>query len=68
MDKRNYILIIASIVVLFIGFVLLSSTGNHTSHYWDSAVFHPISMYVAPIVLMLGYILTGVSILIQSKQ
>ena len=68
MKKRNYILIIVSIVVLFIGFFLLSSTGNHTADYWDSAVFDPISMYVAPVVLVLGYTLTGVSILIPAKQ
>ncbi len=57
-DKTNYILMIAGIVLIFIGFILLSggkSPNPHEFHYEEIYSFRRITL--APIVLLLGFFL-----------
>lgn len=57
-DKTKYILMIAGIVLIFIGFVLLSggkSANPHEFHYEEIYSFRRITL--APIVLLLGFFL-----------
>lgn len=57
--KRNYQVMIASIVVLFIGFVLM--IGNTDIYSFTKTT-------VAPIVIVAGFALAGFSIFIKSKH
>ncbi len=57
-DKTNYILMIAGIVLIFIGFMLMAggkSANPHEFHYEEIYSFRRITL--APIVLLLGFFL-----------
>ena len=56
--KENYILIIASLVILVIGFMLMSGTTD---------IYNTTKLTVAPIVVMLGFILGIVAIFYRKK-
>jgi pilus assembly protein TadC len=61
-EKMNYILFGAGILTIIIGYFLLS-LGNSTS--WDN----PISVSVAPVVLVIGYcVLIPYALLYRSKK
>jgi FtsH-binding integral membrane protein len=57
-DKENYILIIASLVILVIGFMLMSGTTD---------IYNSTKLTVAPIVVILGFILGIVAIFYRKK-
>lgn len=61
-EKMNYILFGAGIVTIILGYFLLS-LGNSTS--WDN----PISVNVAPVVLVIGYcVLIPYALLYRPKR
>ena len=57
--KENYILIIASLVILVIGFMLMSGTTD---------IYNSTKLTVAPIVVILGFILGIVAIFYRKKS
>ena len=57
--KENYILIIASLVVLIIGFMLMSGKTD---------IYNSTKLTVAPIVVILGFILGIVAIFYRKKS
>jgi ABC-type multidrug transport system fused ATPase/permease subunit len=59
--KQNYILLIASLAVIIIGFIVM---GSGEGQPFDA----PIKITVAPIIVMIGFILGAVSILYTPKQ
>lgn len=59
--KQNYILLIASALTLIIGFIVMSS-GD------DLPFDAPIKITVAPIIVLLGFVLGVVSILYTPKD
>jgi hypothetical protein len=56
--KENYILIIASLVILVIGFMLMSGTTD---------IYNTTKLTVAPIVVILGFLLGIVAIFYRKK-
>ena len=57
--KENYILIIASLVILIIGFMLMSGKTD---------IYNSTKLTVAPIVVILGFILGIVAIFYRKKS
>lgn len=56
--KRNYYLLILSIIVLIIGFYLMHGSTD---------IMNYTKISIAPLVVITGYILCGCSILIKGK-
>ncbi|NBX88027.1 MAG: DUF3098 domain-containing protein [Bacteroidetes bacterium] len=57
--KENYVLIIASLVILVIGFMLMSGKTD---------IYNSTKLTVAPIVVILGFILGIVAIFYRKKS
>ena len=62
MDKRNFafdkvtfILLAIGMIVVIIGFVLMSGGGS-TEEAYDPSIFSPIRIKVAPVVCLLGFV------------
>lgn len=53
----NYILMIAGIVVLFIGYLLLSGGGSDDPSQFSEAIFNARRLRVAPITLIIGFVI-----------
>jgi hypothetical protein len=62
-DQKNYMILIAGIALLIIGFILLSGGGSNDPNQFSDELFSKRRMVVAPIILMLGYIVVGVAIM-----
>jgi len=54
-DKVNFILLAIGMIVVIIGFVLMSGGGS-TEEAYDPDIFSPMRIKVAPVVCLLGFV------------
>ena len=54
-DKVNFILLAIGMIVVIIGFVLMSGGGS-TEEAYDPSIFSPMRIKVAPVVCLLGFV------------
>ena len=54
-DKVNFILLDIGMIVVIIGFVLMSGGGS-TDEAYDPSIFSPMRIKVAPVVCLLGFV------------
>lgn len=66
--KENYMLMIVGIVVIFSGFVLMSGGGSDDPHVFNPEIFSPRRITVAPILIMLGFLIEIAAILKKTKE
>lgn len=66
--RTNYLLIIAGVVSLIIGFVLLSGGGSEDPNVYSDEIFDTRRLTVAPIILMAGYILVLLGVIKKSRE
>lgn len=64
--KINKIYLICGIILVILGFIFLKYTPMEKS--WENQVFAWNKMVLAPITLVLGYVLIGISIFKPSKK
>ena len=66
-DKVNFILLAVSMVVVIIGFVLMSGGGS-TEEAYDPSIFSPMRIKVAPIVCLIGFLSMVYAIIRKPKD
>jgi hypothetical protein len=66
--KINYILMVAGIVVLAIGYVLLAGGGSDDPNVFNPAMFDNRRLVVSPILIVLGFIIEIVAIMYKDKN
>lgn len=54
-DRYNFILLTIGMVIVIIGFILMSGSGSSETHF-DPAIFSARRIKVAPIVCLVGYL------------
>ena len=65
--KKNYITILVGVVLLFLGFLLMSGGGEHTATEFDSSIFSFRRITLAPIVVIAGFVVVGFGIMKRFK-
>jgi len=60
--NKNYLLLFISILVIATGFILMIGGGGITDTDFNPDIFSNRRIIIAPIVIIIGYILIGVSI------
>ena len=65
--RENYILMLACIAVVIIGFMLMSGGGEDPVKY-DPTIFSTRRIVVAPIVVIIGFIIGFVAIMKKPKE
>lgn len=65
--KINYILMAAGILVLTIGYILLAGGGSNDPDVFNPAMFDSRRLVVAPILIVLGFIVEIVAIMYKKK-
>jgi len=65
-DKTNFILLSAGMIVVLIGFILMSGGGS-TEHAFDPNIFSARRIKIAPIVCLAGFIFMIFAILHYPK-
>ena len=66
--KQNYILLLASIVVIVIGFALLSGGGSEDPNEFSPEIFNTRRLFVAPVIILAGYFLVIFAIMKKPKK
>ena len=66
--KENFLLIAVSVVIIIIGFVLMSGGGSPDDTAFHPEIFSTRRIVVAPIICMIGFGLMVVAILKDSKE
>ena len=66
--KVNYILMAVGIVVLAIGYILLAGGGSDDPNVFNPAMFDTRRLYVAPILIVLGFVVEIVAIMYKGKK
>lgn len=54
-DRTNFIMIAVSMVIVIIGFILMSG-GNSDAHTFDQGIFSTMRVKVAPVVCFVGFV------------
>jgi hypothetical protein len=63
LSMKNYILMRAGAAIIVIGFMLMSGGGEHTVTEFDESIFSFRRITLAPVVVIAGFVVVGVSIM-----
>jgi len=66
-SKRNYQLLIAGLVVIFIGFILMAGGGSDDPTKFDESIFSFRRITFGPVIVLIGFIIEGVAIMFRTK-
>lgn len=66
--KVNYILLVAGVVLLAIGYILLMGGGSDDSAVFNPAMFDNRRLVASPVCITLGFIVVIVSIMLKTKE
>lgn len=66
-SKINYILMVAGLLLLAIGYILLSGGGSDDPNVFNPAMFDSRRLYLAPILIVLGFVVEIVAIMFKKK-
>lgn len=66
--RTNYILMAAGLIVLALGYILLSGGGSDDPSQFNPAMFDNRRLYLAPILIVIGFIVEIVAIMYKKKN
>jgi uncharacterized membrane protein len=67
-SRLNYQLLIAGLVVIFIGFLLMAGGGSDDPMKFDEGIFSFRRITFGPVVVLIGFIIEGVAIMYRPKS
>ena len=65
---KNHVMMLAGLLVIVLGFVLMSGGGDHTATYFDESIFSFRRITLAPVVVIAGFVVVGVAIMKRFNQ
>ncbi len=66
--KMNYVLMGVGALVIVLGFILMSGGAEHTATEFDESIYSFRRITLAPIVVILGFIVVGLGIMLRFKR
>lgn len=66
--RINYILMIAGLIVLVLGYILLSGGGSDDPNTFNPAMFDSRRLVVAPILIVVGFVVEILAIMYKGKK
>ncbi len=66
-NKLNYQLLVAGLVIIFLGFLLMAGGGSDDPNQFDSSMFSFRRIKLAPVIVLIGFVLEGVAIMYRPK-
>lgn len=67
-SRINYILMIAGLVILALGYILLSGGGSDDPNTFNPAMFDNRRLVVAPILIVVGFVVEILAIMYKGKK
>ncbi len=66
--KKNYVLMASSVLLIIVGFMLMSGGGSVDGVTYNPDIFSPRRVVIAPIVCVAGFVLMIYAILVNPKK
>ena len=66
--KRNYQLLILGVILMTIGFILMSGGGSEDPNVFSDAIFNTRRLTIAPILILSGLVIEVFAILHKPKE
>ena len=66
--RENYVLMIAGLAIIFLGFILMSGGGSEDPAVWDPSIFSFRRITLAPILVISGFVIEIFAIMKKSKE
>jgi len=66
--RTNYIILLAGMAIVVIGFLLMMGGGTDDPNEFSYEIFSPRRITVAPIVVLIGYVLVLVGIMKKTRD
>ena len=66
--KKNYFILLLSLIIIAIGFFLMSGGGSNDPNIFNPEVFNFRRLKLAPTIVIIGFILSVFSILMKNKN
>lgn len=67
LGKVNFIMLAVSMIIVVVGFVMMSGAGSDTSQY-NPEIFNAMRTKVAPVVCFIGFVSIIVGIMYRPKE
>ena len=67
-SKMNYVLMGIGALVIVVGFILMAGGGEHTATEFDESIYSFRRITLAPIVVILGFVIEGLAIMLRFKR
>ena len=67
-EKKNYIYMIAGVVLIFLGLILLSGGGSKDPSVFNPDIFDTRRIVIAPVVMLAGFMLEIYAIMYKPKK
>lgn len=64
---KNYALMAIGVLVIVVGFILMSGGGDHTATEFDSSIYSTRRITIAPIVVIVGFVIEIFAIMLRFK-
>lgn len=64
---KNYALMAVGVLVIVVGFMLMSGGGDHTTTEFDWSIYSTRRITIAPIVVLLGFVIEILAIMVRFK-
>jgi len=66
--RTNYIILLAGLAIIVVGFLLMTGGGTDDPNVYNPDVFSPRRITVAPVVVMIGYVVVLVAIMKKTRD
>jgi hypothetical protein len=66
--RENYIWMLAGIGLVFLGFVFMVGGGSEDPAVWNPAIYSPMRITVAPILVIAGFVVEVFAIIKKAKD
>ena len=67
-QRKNYLFLIAGVLVIICGFLLMSGGGSPDPNVFDESIFSFRRITLAPIVVLLGFLIVGYGIMHKPRK
>jgi hypothetical protein len=66
-ERKNYMILVFGLFLITVGYLLLAGGGSKDPNQFSYELFSTQRMVTAPLILLLGYVTIGVSIMYKEK-
>jgi uncharacterized membrane protein len=67
-SAKNYALMAVGVLVIVVGFILMSGGGDHTVTEFDWSIYSTRRITLAPIVVLLGFVIEILAIMVRFEH